>query len=58
MNDKENQFIEAALAACANEKKQGLFQCPICKSTAIAIRSSVNGHLMANCPDCKTSIRQ
>lgn len=51
-------FMQMAIAACANEKKQGTFQCPICQSTAIAMKSSVNGHMMANCPDCKTLIRQ
>lgn len=52
------EFVKAAIAACSNEKKQGVFECPICHSTAIAMKSSVNGHMMANCPDCKTMVRQ
>lgn len=51
-------FVAAAIVACSNEKQQGVFQCPICQSTAIAVKSSVNGHMLANCPDCKTMIRQ
>lgn len=54
----KDEFVAAALLACANEQKQGIFQCPICQSTAIAMKSNVNGHLMASCPNCKEMFRQ
>lgn len=59
--DKDKQrhaFVEAAVKACSNPKKQGMFECPVCKGTAIAIKSNVNGHVMASCPDCKMAFRQ
>lgn len=55
---RRSEFLEAAVKACANPHKQGTFQCPICKSTAIAMKSNVNGHLMASCPNCKEMLRQ
>lgn len=60
MSDQEKMaaFFKAAINACNNPKRQGSFQCPVCMSTAIAMKSDVNGHVMASCPKCKTGFRQ
>lgn len=58
--EKENtlKFIRTANNVCKLKGKMYEFNCPICNSTAKAIKSDYNGHLFAKCEKCDMTIME
>lgn len=59
-NEIENtlKFIGTANNVCKLKGKMYEFNCPICNSTAKAIKSDYNGHLWAKCEKCDMTIME
>ena len=51
-------FLKYANDVCKEKGKIYEFECPICKGTAKAVKSSYNGHLHAECKECDLIIQE
>lgn len=62
IEDKEFQdmfkFLILASKVCKEKGKHYEFECPLCKSKAVAIKNTYNGHLWAKCNGCEVSVMQ
>lgn len=54
------KFASVAVEACKGKKRDVVieFECPLCHSTAAAVRSGYNGHHRASCSVCKAGFIQ
>lgn len=62
IEDKEIEdflnYIEVANNVCKEKGKLYLFECPLCKGEAEAIKSDYNGHLWSKCKKCDMNVMQ
>ena len=51
-SDEFFKFLDVANDICKEKGQVYEFECPICKSKAKALKSTINGHLSASCKEC------